>query len=77
MSFPGEARHGVEGAVDGVGVGEGPDGVLLGLHALLDLRAGEVGPAVVQAAGGDGEVGRREAAVGEELDGLGGLLGGA
>ena len=63
-------RDAVEGAVDGVGLGEGPGGVLLRLHALLDLRAGEVGPAIVEAAGVHRQVGEDEAAVGGELDGL-------
>ena len=39
-------------AVDRIGFGEGMDGLLLGLHAFLDLRPGQVKPAVVQSVGG-------------------------
>ena len=39
----------VDAAVDRVGFGEGEDRHLLRLHPLLDLRAGQVRPAIVQA----------------------------
>ncbi len=60
--------HVVDVAVDRVGLGEGEHGLLLGLHAFFDLRAGKIGPAVMQAAGRRGEVRCLENAVGLQVE---------
>ena len=58
----GRARDVVDAPVDGVGLGEGIDRMLLRLHALLDLRPRQIRPAVMQAAGRGREVGLQELA---------------
>ena len=58
----------VDVAVDRIGLGEGEDGVLLRLHPLLDLRAGQVRPAVMQPARRRREIGRPEVSVCRKVD---------
>jgi hypothetical protein len=57
----------VDAPVDRIGFGKGEHGVLLDLHPLLDLRAGQIGPAVVQPAGRHRRSrGSRESAIRQE-----------